>query len=374
NNFSITRKSEITFQPEKTLVHSNQFNMFDKFAIDKKDALLYSKQNIDPFINHIKEIWCKNDKIKTDYVLNWFAWCLQKPSTKTKVALVLQSSEGAGKGVIIDKFLKIFGDYYLHITDYTKIIGSFNSSLENRLLCFLDEGVWGGQKQQIGKLKTFISEDTLIINKKNVPEYVTDNRINMIIATNEDYVIPAGKTPSGSQTTETKKYFNDILKINSGAIAYYFYNRDISNYNPRTIPKSECLQGQQTLNLDSTENFILQICKDGFYNEPDSKKWMSKNKVYQMYIKFNEKLRTHICNQSTFWRKVNKIFPYITETLNKRQRVHEKTKIRQIQFYDAKDNQQYFKKYMGGSWIFEDEGENIIHQADDIDSDSDYQR
>jgi len=380
NNFGMHWKTEITFQPDKNLVRSNQFNMFDKLAINKQEALLYSKYDVSPFLNHIKNIWCKNNPIKYNYVFNWFSWCLQKPSTKTKVALILQSSEGGGKGIIIDKFKKIYGDYYLHITDYTKILGNFNSCLENKLFCLLDEGVWGGNKQAVGKLKTFITEDTLIINKKNVSEYITDNRINMVINSNEDFIIPAGKTPrryfmleldsklSGVQTQETKAHFDAVGKVESGAVANYFYNRDITGFNPRKIPKTESIQGQQTMNLDGIENFILQICTDGVAEISDDTEWYDKNHIYALYVECNK--NKHTWNNASFWRKLNKILPYLSNVVNRRQKNVNGQKIRQIRIYNRNINQKCFRKYMGGTWLFLDDGKEIIKNDCDSDSES----
>ena len=76
------------------------------------------------------------------------------------------SKPGAGKGIIVQLFSKIFGKkYYLHCDDFETILGNFNSQLEGKFLVFLDECIWGGNKKDSGKLKLFITEKTRTINK-----------------------------------------------------------------------------------------------------------------------------------------------------------------------------------------------------------------
>lgn len=359
----ITHKLALTFKPDKSTVQPHEFNMFDRLPLLKEDVLSFKDHDIGPFLKHIKRVWCKNNMTYYNYVLDWIAHTIQKPHHKTKVAIILQSQEGAGKGIIIQKLEPAFGEYFYHITDYGKILGNFNSSLENRLFCFLDEGVWGGQKKEIGKLKTFITELKLTINKKNVPEYQIDNRMNLIIASNEDFVIPAGKAPRryfmlqlddkycGSQTEQKREYFNKIEAVPSEAIIYFFYNRDISNFNPCVIPITEAIQTQQELNLDSVEEFVLQMCTDSLEGYPSEGGWIPKHILYEMYVDKTRKINAHTFALSAFHRKLCKILTYIKLDNNQRRNKGK----REILLASDDINKQNFAKYMGGRWNWTDD-------------------
>jgi hypothetical protein len=241
-----------------------EFNTFDRFDIIEEET---KEGDITPFLNHLKYIWSKNDDDKYEYILNWMAHVIQKPNVKTKVALVLMSKPGAGKGIIVDKFSKILGNkYYLHCNDFETVLGNFNSQLEGKFLTFLDECVWGGNKKEVGKLKTFITEKTRQINKKNIPKYTVNCVANTIIASNEDWVIPAGKGARryfildlndkycGNKSDEAKEYFEKIINIDEYALAHYLYNRDITDFDPTKIPYSSGLQDQQIMGLNSETN------------------------------------------------------------------------------------------------------------------------
>ena len=123
--------------------------------------------------------------------------------------------------------------YYLHCNDFETVLGNFNSQLEGRFLTFLDECVWGGNKKDSGKLKTFITEETRQINKKNIPKYSVNCVSNTIIASNEDWVVPAGKGArrymildlddefSGNKSAESDVYFTKLSSVNEKALAFF---------------------------------------------------------------------------------------------------------------------------------------------------------
>ena len=383
-NLHIIHKLSLTFKPDKTKELPHEFNMFDRLPLLKEDVENFKNVDIGPYLDHIKNVWCKKNEVYYNYVLNWIAHTIQKPHHKTKVAIVLQSQEGAGKGIIIQKLEPAFGDYFYHITDYGKIIGNFNSSLENRLFCFLDEGVWGGQKKEIGKLKTFITELKLTINKKNVPEYQIDNRMNLIIASNEDFVIPAGKAPRryfmlqlddkycGSQTNQKKEYFDKIDNVPSEAIIRFFYNRDITGFNPCVIPVTEAIQTQQEMNLDSVEEFVLQICSDSLEGINNKGDWIPKSALYDMYIERSKKINAHTFALSSFYRKLCKILSYVKRDTHQRRRKGQ----REIKIETETINQRYFTKYMGGRWTWDkparvDDNEDKNQPKDDFDESDD---
>jgi hypothetical protein len=72
------------------------------------------------------------------------------------------------------------------------VLGEFNSALEGVKLLYLDELVWGGDKQKAGILKKMVTEQNLDINRKHMPSYCVKNLLNICMSSNEDWVVPAG--------------------------------------------------------------------------------------------------------------------------------------------------------------------------------------
>ena len=312
----------IVCEPLQIKLNKKDFNIFDGFEINKN---LSVNENIDPFLNHIKTIWCKNNNEKYDYVLNWFAHCLQKPHLKTRVALTLMSKPGAGKGIIVQKFKEIYGEKnFIQIVSYDKITGNFNHFMEGKFMIFLDEAVWGGNRKDIGSLKALITEPKILINKKGISQYELNSYSNVIIASNEKWVVPAGQNSrryfvlnldnkySGIQKKESTQYFNKILKIDPKAIAYYFYNRDISTFNPARFPENEDLQEQKLMSLNSIESYALAVVngdiefeyKDNIIDYEEGE-WVPRSVFYSEYKKNTQR---NIKNPNIFWKEISKIF------------------------------------------------------------------
>jgi hypothetical protein len=342
----------------------NEFNTFDRFDVIKEET---KEGDIEPFLNHIKMIWCKGNQEKYEYTLNWMAHLLQNPNIKTKVALVLMSKEGSGKGIIVQLLAKILGNkYYLHCTDYEKVLGNFNSQVEGKFLVFLDECVWGGNKKDTGKLKTFITEDTRLVNKKNIPHYTIKCVSNSIIASNEDWVVPAGKGArryfildldnrfSGNQTADSTEYFKRIGECDIHHIAHFLYNRDITNFKTSQMPHCSALQEQKERGLNSTDSFVLSLltedeCLCDVSDEIiEMEGWHDRKDVYESFKSYCQSVQLRLEKPHTFWRNIKKVLLYMGEKQH-----HKRTaKKRLVLLKSIDENKELWEKYMNG-WVWE---------------------
>ena len=99
---------------------------------------------------------------------------------------------GAGKGVVVQKLGAIIGKHHFQdVGDIDDVIGRFNASdMEAPILLFIDEGAWGGDRKQGGKLRKLVTETTHRVEQKHLPKYTIDSYANFIFASNEDWVVP----------------------------------------------------------------------------------------------------------------------------------------------------------------------------------------
>ena len=58
-------------------------------------------------------------------------------------------------------------------------------------LLFADEAYWPGDKAGEGELKRLITEPTLVIEPKGVDSFQVRNSLHVIIAGNEEWLVPA---------------------------------------------------------------------------------------------------------------------------------------------------------------------------------------
>nr|QBK85305.1 MAG: DNA helicase [Iridovirus LCIVAC01] len=322
--------NSIDFCPDPKLIDwVTTFNMYQGLAISPVEAKKGKDSDINPILNHILEVWCQNDKILFNYVLDWMALIIQKPWIKTKVAIVLHGEPGCGKGIIVQKFGEIIGQCYKDIHDVDDVLGRFTgSNLKDALVLFLDEVVWGGDKKSAGKLKKLVTETTHRIEQKNLPVYTVKSFVNIIMASNEDWIVPAIKNErrwlvlecnnkyAGISTEDKYDYFSKIVSVPAEAFAYFLYKRNVENFIPTIIPKSKSLQVQKELSLNNVEAWWLKCLNEANICERYIERW-DKDKITKklFYETYKFECQGRASSSSIFWRKMKQLANYNEERL-----------------------------------------------------------
>ena len=71
--------------------------------------------------------------------------------------------------------------------------GQFNAHMASCLLLQADEAIWAGDKAVEGRLKGLITAPMQQIEAKGIDPIRLDNFVRLIMTSNEDWVVPAGK-------------------------------------------------------------------------------------------------------------------------------------------------------------------------------------
>lgn len=140
----------------------------------------------------IKNALCAGNPQLYDYVINWLAYLFQYPDRRAEVALVFKGGQGVGKSTLGNVVAKVIGQHALATQSSEHITGRFNSHLRDLLFLFADEAVKPWDKQGESKLKGLITEEKLPIEQKGQDVVQGHNYIHIIMASNDDWVIPAG--------------------------------------------------------------------------------------------------------------------------------------------------------------------------------------
>ena len=93
------------------------------------------------------------------------AHIIQYPSNKIGTGLLLQSEQGAGKGILFDMIIKhvIGRAYATNVNDMNQLLGQFNSIIGDKLLTVCDEiQNYGGAYKSNDKLKSLITNESII--------------------------------------------------------------------------------------------------------------------------------------------------------------------------------------------------------------------
>lgn len=299
-NFNRKDVDQIVFNP-KDDSPPNHFNTWKGFALENTGE--YDIDEVQPVLDLVRDVWADGDEEFFNYVLNWFAHILQTPWEKNGVCIALQSMQGVGKTLLVSLIGKIIGDsYYYTASSLKHILGDFNGDAEGKLLVNMNECTWGGDKKQEGAFKEFITDESIVINRKGLNTYRVNNLANTIITTNADWVVAVSRddrrynirrckniTLQEKKDTYTKEYYNKIANIKLQHLANFLYNRDISEYNPRVYTKSKLHREQTEKGMGSVEYFYSSMLSLDVYSawrdeEFDKNDFHSKTELYQQYV------------------------------------------------------------------------------------------
>jgi hypothetical protein len=149
------------------------------------------------WVRTVHDVACAGVLGHTKWVIDWFADILQAPggrgadAKRTEVSLCLRGPQGAGKNSIVDPVMDILGDYSYTVTDMTRITNNFNAFMQDMLLLFANEAVWGGSKKEGNKLKDLITGQWIDVEYKGIDAFKVRSYIRLFLASNSDWVVPA---------------------------------------------------------------------------------------------------------------------------------------------------------------------------------------
>jgi len=272
---------KIVFDPkmfyDKPKHAPNYYNLFTGFAITKedvKDTEVPENFEEHAFFHHIRKRLCNGNIDAYNAVVNMFAHILQKPWEKLQMSLVLKSTMRTGKGIVFQIIKDIIANkYFFQPSKPSQVLGDFNGQMKNCLICFMDEMVWGGDKEKAGTIKKLVTENVNYVNEKYAPVIRVKNLSNVFMASNEDWVVPAGATEQRWLVLNVddelavcpkptkKKIVKDILSIDRKRLAKFLYNRDLSNWSHRETVNTDGLRQQKVQSLSAIHRWWLS-CLD----------------------------------------------------------------------------------------------------------------
>jgi len=263
----------ITFDPSGK-GFSGYYNLWTGFSVEPKAG------NWSLLRNHIKDNLADDNLVIFNYILDWMARLIQDPGGKRPgVTLVLRGEQGTGKSFFAEQIGKLFPTHYLKVSQASQVTGKHNDHLKGKLLFFVDEGFWAGDKKAEGILKDMITSDTLTIEPKFTNVMVIPSHLNIIIASNNDWIVPAGANERrfcvldvANANRQNHKYFAAIAEQmdNSGreAMLHELLNRKKPSLaSLKNFPRTEALFEQAVNSMDAVTRHWFEVLKRGYVLE-----------------------------------------------------------------------------------------------------------
>lgn len=230
------------------------------------------------FMGHLHRVICSGDESHFHHLLNWMASCVQRLSEPGRTAIVLRGRQGTGKSFAIRVFGSLFGRHFLTVSDPSHLVGRFNAHLADCLVLYGDEAFYAGDKRHESVLKSLVTEDSMVLERKGVDAMWAPNRIKLLLSSNERWVVPAGVDDRrffvldvSPDHAEDAAYFRgleaELARGGREAFLYLLLNRDLSGWSPRSAPKTDALMDQKELSLEPGLAWWLGKLRDGRLSE-----------------------------------------------------------------------------------------------------------
>ena len=311
--------SKIVFEPSGCL--PDQYNMWRGFAIQPEPGDWSLLQE------HILENLCSGNAKHYDYLLAWMARICQDPGgPRPGVAIVMRGCEGTGKGILANNFGEIFGPHFVPIHNQTQLTGRFTEHLKSALVIFLDEAMWGGDKNAEGVLKGIITEEKRTVEPKGKDAYTVRNHANIIMASNNEWVVPAGANARrffvlnvSDRRMQDSTYFSAIQRQmdNGGreAMLYDLLRLDISGVNLRDIDRTDALMEQIEHTMGSVEQFWFVCLKRGWImNEMGGWGMVAVSDLYDSYLEWCRALNIRYPKHEIHFGRTLKVISGVSRT------------------------------------------------------------
>ncbi|MDP1817445.1 MAG: DUF5906 domain-containing protein [Leadbetterella sp.] len=340
------------------------YNLWRGFAVEPKEG------DYSLILDHARKNIARGNEKHYNYLIAWAADLVQNPCKRPGTSIVLRGKQGTGKGIWCSGLGSLFGpSHFIQVHHSRHLTGNFNSHLKGALLVFADESFWAGDKSAEGVLKAMITEEYMNIEPKGKDAFKIKNHIRLMIASNNNWVVPAGLEERrffildmGEDHIQDRKYFGKILdQMNNGgqeALLYYLQHYDLSNIDLGKIPQTEALLETKILTMNSIEQFVFHRLKEG-KQTANTTEWdtanISKSEFYSEFISFCGK-KSYVPSPIEFGIGIKKLIPKL---IDKRPKINGE-RICCYSFPSLKECREYWEKITnsdGYKWDDEEEEE-----------------
>lgn len=255
------------------------------------------------FRDHLRNNICGGNEDYFKWVFGFFAHIVQRPRERLGTALVMRGKMGTGKTKVGEIIGRLFPRHYFLVDDPRYVTGQFNAHMAICLLLQADEAVWAGDKAAEGRLKGLITAPIQHIEAKGIDPIRLPNYVRLIMTSNEEWVVPAGKDERRfavldvhPRCAQNHEYFREMdEELANGGIEALLADLlafDLSSVDLWRIPRTDALLEQKIRSLDSVESWWFQRLSSGSTSR-NGQRWNQEiaiTTLYADYIAISDKI------------------------------------------------------------------------------------
>lgn len=239
--------------------------------------------DVTPWLRHMELML----PVETDRraVFEYLAHNVKFPGYKIPWAPMIQSTEGVGKGFIMEAIESVLGEMYVYSPKADELVKSgstFNAWMRAKLMIIVNEIKVDERRELIEILKPMISDKRVEIQSKGVDQEMEDNPANWLFFSNYKDAIPVSQNGrryaifySAIQSSEDLKsrgmddaYFSALFEwLRSGGsefIAHWLLNYPIERGAvPMRAPDTSSMEEARRISRGPIEVAIVNAVQDG---------------------------------------------------------------------------------------------------------------
>lgn len=296
-------------------------NLWSGFAIEpapESDARKYKT-----FRDHVLVNICAGRADHFKWLWAWFAHMVQRPRERLGKAIVMRGAMGAGKTIVGKIIGQLFPRHYFCVDDARYVTGQFNAHMATCLLLQADEAVWAGDKAAEGRLKGLITSEYQQIESKGVDPIRLRNYVRLIMTSNEEWVVPAGKDERrfvvfdvDPRCAQQNEYFAEMQReLDGGGLAALLADLlafDLSSVDLYRSPLTDALLEQKIRSLPSIDAWWFERLMSGTVTgrAREWKQQIPTLTLYRDYIRVSDQVGIRRKSEQTaFGMRLHKLLP-----------------------------------------------------------------
>lgn len=200
--------------------------------------------DVQPWIDHLE--WLIPDARDRDHLMDWLAWCYQKPGAKITWSPILYSRAfGIGKTTVFDCLAECVGKVMVSEPTQAELEDKFNDWCYGKLLVKIEELMSGDKFHVAEKLKPVVANPTLSIRRMHQTGFSVLNTANVCASTNHMQALPMEKgdrrwmliqcveAEKAERRPRLRAFHRWLEETGHGGIARWLADRDLSEFQPK---------------------------------------------------------------------------------------------------------------------------------------------
>jgi putative DNA primase/helicase len=268
-------RENVVFDPSCSVDPATHINLFDGFPIAPSPDVPPTK-----WLTLLQFLCGEADQDQapiTDWVLKWLAYPLQHPGAKMKTAIVMHGQEGAGKNVLFNAVQDLYGRHGGMIGQQ-QLESQFTGWMSAKCFLIANEVLSRQElRQHIGKLKGLVTEATVMVNEKNLPERAEANVCNLVFLSNElqplwidahDRRYAVIRTPAAREDAFYREVGAELAAGGLAGLYHYLLHLDLGDFSEHTKPPMTEAKAQLANLGRSSPQLFFEAWRDGELDLP----------------------------------------------------------------------------------------------------------